>query len=119
MADASATNGAELGNSPPADVDEEVNNSIKPDPEPSSSDTQGRGDAAMSLDGSSDQLPASLQIENATAADEVEARIPQKKDATLKEFLGKMDDYAPIVCFPSPTIPSSRAGHRRKNRLAD
>lgn len=26
-----------------------------------------------------------------------ESRIPQKKDATLREFLGKMDDYAPIV----------------------
>lgn len=27
----------------------------------------------------------------------IEARIPAKKDATLREFLGKMDDYAPIV----------------------
>jgi transcription initiation factor TFIID subunit 10 len=27
-----------------------------------------------------------------------EARIPAKKDATLREFLGKMDEYAPIVC---------------------
>lgn len=26
-----------------------------------------------------------------------EPRIPAKKDATLREFLGKMDDYAPIV----------------------
>lgn len=26
-----------------------------------------------------------------------ESRIPAKKDATLREFLGKMDDYAPIV----------------------
>lgn len=28
---------------------------------------------------------------------EPEARIPAKKDATLREFLDKMDDYAPIV----------------------
>jgi transcription initiation factor TFIID subunit 10 len=27
-----------------------------------------------------------------------EARIPAKKDATLREFLSKMDDCAPIVC---------------------
>jgi transcription initiation factor TFIID subunit 10 len=26
-----------------------------------------------------------------------ESRIPAKKDATLREFLSKMDDYAPIV----------------------
>lgn len=26
-----------------------------------------------------------------------EPRIPQKKDASLREFLGKMDDYAPII----------------------
>ncbi|KAK4981586.1 hypothetical protein LTR66_009870 [Elasticomyces elasticus] len=26
-----------------------------------------------------------------------EARIPAKKDASLREFLGKMDDYAPII----------------------
>lgn len=29
--------------------------------------------------------------------DLIEPRIPAKKDATLREFLGKMDDYAPIV----------------------
>lgn len=40
---------------------------------------------------------------NAPAAEEsqnegsFEPRIPAKKDATLKEFLGKMDEYAPIV----------------------
>lgn len=27
----------------------------------------------------------------------VEPRIPQKKDASLREFLGKMDDYAPLI----------------------
>ncbi|KAK8227829.1 transcription initiation factor TFIID 23-30kDa subunit-domain-containing protein [Phyllosticta paracitricarpa] len=26
-----------------------------------------------------------------------ELRIPTKKDASLREFLGKMDDYAPII----------------------
>lgn len=29
-----------------------------------------------------------------------EPKLPTRKDASLKEFLGKMDDYAPIVsCF--------------------
>ncbi|KXT16549.1 hypothetical protein AC579_6311 [Pseudocercospora musae] len=27
----------------------------------------------------------------------VEPRIPQKKDTSLREFLGKMDDYAPLI----------------------
>ncbi len=30
----------------------------------------------------------------------VEPRIPAKKDATLREFLNKMDDHAPIVRSP-------------------
>lgn len=108
MADASVTNGADLANSPAAAEDEEVNDSIKQEPDPSSSETQGRGDDSMNLDGSADQLPASLQADNAVPADEVEARIPQKKDATLKEFLGKMDDYAPIVCPPRRPLHDPR-----------
>ena len=37
-----------------------------------------------------------------------EARLPTKKDTSLREFLGKMDDYAPIVCCPihHPPTPS-------------
>lgn len=35
----------------------------------------------------------------------LEARIPTKKDASLREFLGKMDDYAPIVLLPIPIYP--------------
>ena len=27
-----------------------------------------------------------------------EPRIPTRKDISLRDFLGKMDDYAPIVC---------------------
>lgn len=27
----------------------------------------------------------------------IEPRIPQKKDTSLREFLGKMDDYAPLI----------------------
>ncbi|MBE3050455.1 hypothetical protein IMZ48_49770, partial [Candidatus Bathyarchaeota archaeon] len=34
-----------------------------------------------------------------------EARMPTKKDTSLREFLGKMDDYAPIVRFPPSHLP--------------
>lgn len=30
-----------------------------------------------------------------------EPRLPTRKDASLKEFLNKMDDYAPIVRWPA------------------
>lgn len=31
-------------------------------------------------------------------APSLEAKMPTRKDTSLKEFLAKMDDYAPIVC---------------------
>jgi transcription initiation factor TFIID subunit 10 len=38
-----------------------------------------------------------------------ETREPTRKDISLREFLGKMDDYAPIVRsplpFPPPALP--------------
>ncbi|KAF2869695.1 transcription initiation factor-like protein TFIID subunit 10 [Massariosphaeria phaeospora] len=59
---------------------------------------------AMNLDGANDAEPPTR---NGTAngnsngvvdgATSLEARIPAKKDATLREFLAKMDDYAPII----------------------
>lgn len=55
----------------------------------------------MNLDGSSDQPlpPAATQQPNGSPAHPVvlEPRIPQKKDASLREFVGKMDDYAPLI----------------------
>ena len=32
------------------------------------------------------------------------ARIPMKKDASLREFLGKMDEFAPIVRLSHPAV---------------
>jgi len=56
---------------------------------------------AMNLDGANDtEAP---QRNGTTEAVPLEARIPAKKDATLREFLSKMDDYAPIVCRPPTT----------------
>jgi transcription initiation factor TFIID subunit 10 len=55
---------------------------------------------AMNLDGANDAAPSAP---NGVANPETpfEARIPVKKDATLREFLEKMDDYAPIVWPPT------------------
>jgi len=35
-----------------------------------------------------------------------EPKLPTRKDTSLKEFLNKMDDYAPIVCFDLLTTHS-------------
>ncbi|KAK5121790.1 hypothetical protein LTR85_004665 [Meristemomyces frigidus] len=61
----------------------------------------------MNMDGPSDMPPHPDQapINDPTQAHTngngllpaMEPRIPQKKDASLREFLGKMDDYAPII----------------------
>jgi len=70
-------------------------------------------DGAMALDGAGDlpevQSTSAPEITTAEAIpqpEEMEARIPAKKDATLREFLSKMDDYAPIVCrlYLDPTL---------------
>lgn len=39
-----------------------------------------------------DPVPTSVDALAAAAA-------PSKKETSLREFLGKMDEYAPIVCF--------------------
>lgn len=54
---------------------------------------------AMNLDGAND-VEASARNGLPDVPASLEARIPAKKDATLREFLGKMDEYAPIVCAP-------------------
>ncbi|CAD0089302.1 unnamed protein product [Aureobasidium mustum] len=44
--------------------------------------------ANMNMDGASDEPPTVPQIET---------RMPAKKDVALRDFLGKMDEYAPII----------------------
>lgn len=46
----------------------------------------------MNLDGASD-----MPVDDDMPA--LETRLPAKKDVALREFLSKMDDYAPIVRF--------------------
>jgi hypothetical protein len=42
---------------------------------------------------------------------------PTKKESSLREFLGKMDDYAPIVSFrrSSPSFPPFLQGYHLKS----
>lgn len=47
----------------------------------------------MNLDGANDMADQSTPV--------IETRLPAKKDVALREFLSKMDDYAPIVRFTS------------------
>lgn len=83
---------------PPADgpnnaVIDDVDASLEADTQPEATQPDG-----MNLDGANDAGPSAPNgVTEAEAP--FEARIPAKKDATLREFLGKMDDYAPIVCL--------------------
>lgn len=65
---------------------------------------------AMNVDGANDTEPAAVNgvMEEPVA---FEARIPAKKDATLREFLGKMDEYAPIVSSSASRVSCRRAPH--------
>lgn len=41
-----------------------------------------------------------------------ESRLPSRKDTSLREFLNKMDDYAPIVCLPALRISAHLTVYR-------
>ena len=65
-------------------------------------DVEVNGDAAQETQDTTqpmvlDQPANTANIENVLP----ESRIPSKKDATLREFLSKMDDHAPIVHLSS------------------
>lgn len=55
--------------------------------------------SAPSPDPNTDLIPPSntQDEEIEPEAPEPEPKLPSRKDISLKEFLGKMDDYAPIV----------------------
>lgn len=72
-------------------------------------ENEGGGEVVKDEEAQQQQQQAN---ENTTAAPEPqnlpEPRIPVKKDVTLREFLGKMDDYAPIVSSSPPSLPSQK-----------
>jgi hypothetical protein len=81
---------------PPTNADTDMNDGLD-----ASLDTDVQPQAtqpdAMNLDGANDTHTAPQG--NNLAAAPLEARTSAKKDATLRDFLSKMDDHAPIVCF--------------------
>lgn len=81
----------------PADASMEVSEELDPTVEEEINRDATQADA-MNLDGAADAEPAVNGVSD--TAQTFEARIPAKKDATLREFLGKMDEYAPIVRLP-------------------
>lgn len=78
----------------PANADAVMNDDLDVDLEVNANPDATQPDA-MNLDGANDaEAP---QRNGVSETVPLEARIPAKKDATLREFLSKMDDYAPIV----------------------
>jgi transcription initiation factor TFIID subunit 10 len=64
--------------------------------------------SAESPDPSKDLLPVDRTEEEVDPlAPAPEPKLPTRKDASLKEFLAKMDDYAPIV---SESISNTMSG---------
>lgn len=60
---------------------------------------------ADSPDPTKDLLPvANKEDEVDPVAPAGDAKLPTRKDASLKDFLSKMDDYAPIVCTMSAIL---------------
>lgn len=80
-----------------ADLDAEINR----DPLPPSDPMDMDGSSDNTLAGQPTQQPADGTQPNGLPQPQhpavIEPRIPQKKDASLREFLGKMDDYAPLI----------------------
>ena len=73
-----------------ADIDAEI--------QPSSATTTAAAPEAMNLDGSADTSnPTNGNSNIPQHPPVIEPRIPQKKDTSLREFVGKMDDYAPLI----------------------
>ncbi|KAJ4367681.1 hypothetical protein N0V83_007266 [Neocucurbitaria cava] len=92
----------------PADASMEVNEELDPTVEDEINPDATQADA-MNLDGANDAEPAAVNgVQDAPTA--FEARIPAKKDATLREFLGKMDEYTPIIPDAVTNYYLTRAG---------
>ena len=77
---------------------EDLDTSIDVDINPETATQQD----SMNVDGANESTQADPL---GVGTESLEPRIPAKKDATLREFLNKMDEYAPIVRsrFPFPS----------------
>ena len=93
-----------------------------PDPDASSpvhpedAEVEADADIDMNIDTNAVEKPppTDTEVEEEPIA---EPREPTKKDVSLRDFLSKMDDYAPIVSplalfpFPSPILEHLHALH--------
>lgn len=86
MADATQPPAEGAGQAPVDDLDATLDTDMN----------TGAAPEAMNLDGANDSAPTAPNGAPATEAP-FEARIAAKKDVTLREFLGKMDEFAPVV----------------------
>ncbi|KAH8731218.1 transcription initiation factor TFIID 23-30kDa subunit-domain-containing protein [Phaeosphaeriaceae sp. PMI808] len=91
----------------PPDAPMEVNEELDPTVEEEINRDATQPDT-MNIDGAADTEPTVNGMPD--AAQTLEARIPVKKDATLREFLGKMDEYAPIIPDAVTNYYLTRAG---------
>ena len=73
---------------PATQTDAALNDTVEP---------EVNGDSKQNLDSAGDNIAGGNRAAGHDH-DLNETRIPTKKDATLREFLSKMDEHAPIVC---------------------
>ena len=89
-------------------------NSITQPTEPREEDLDASIEADINQDPATQPDGKTLEPNSADDIDGVpevaEPRILTKKDATLREFLNKMDDHAPIVSRPDPLCPLALSG---------
>ena len=64
---------------------------------PSTANAEQTTAPAVNPNGAQPSETAGANAEAAAVPSAPEPRLPTRKDASLKEFLNKMDDYAPIV----------------------
>ena len=75
------------------DADPDINMTL----DPSSSAVKQESPPISSFDGANDAPTQNGDGVGLGAEAAIEAKLPMQKDISLQEFLGKMDDYAPIV----------------------
>lgn len=75
------------------DADPDINMTL----DPSSSAVKQESPPISTFDGANDAPTQNGDVGGPSAEASIEAKLPMQKDISLQEFLGKMDDYAPIV----------------------
>jgi transcription initiation factor TFIID subunit 10 len=77
-------------------------------------DTEMQTDSSHTMDNSSNAKSANANMmdganDEPPAVPQIETRMPAKKDVALRDFLSKMDEYAPIVSEVLSRVANTRA----------